>query len=145
MNWELAISALVGLLTGGGVSWLFRLKEDKARSQVEVVSDSTNAIAKLFELLTSQQERFNSIIKDKDKVIEQQQGLIEGYKLALEEANQKLKTLEYKIGENDRKITGMQKTIDNEIRERKIAEGNICFVADCKLRKPGLGTYKKEA
>lgn len=113
------------------------------KAQVEVVADSTNAIAKLFELLTSQQERFNSIIKDKDKVIEQQQGLIEGYKKALEEANQKLKTLEYKVSDNDRKIAGMQKTIDSEIKDRRIAENNICFVSDCDLRKPKLGTYKK--
>ena len=63
---------------------------------------------------------------------------------ALEEANQKLKSLEFKVGENDRKISGMQKIIDNEIKERKIAENSICFVTDCKLRRPPLGTYKKE-
>ena len=39
---------------------------------------------------------------------------------------------------------GMQRTIDNEIRLRKTAEGNICFVRDCELRKPRLGTYNKE-
>ena len=97
------------------------------------------------ELIGSQQDRFNKIIEGKDKLIEQQQGLIDGYKSALEEANQKLKSLEFKVGENDRKISGMQKIIDNEIKERKIAESNICFVTECQLRKPRLGTYKKEA
>lgn len=33
MNWEIIISAIVGMLTGGGVSWLFKLKDDKASSQ----------------------------------------------------------------------------------------------------------------
>lgn len=145
MGWEVIISALAGLLTGGGVSWLFKLKEDKASSQADVVDSSTEAMNKMMELIGSQQDRLNKIIEGKDKLIEQQQGLIDGYKSALEEANQKLKSLEFKVGENDRKISGMQKTIDNEIKERKIAESNICFVSECQMRKPRLGTYKKEA
>ncbi len=143
MNWELIISAIVGMLTGGGVSWLFKLKEDKASSQADVVDSSTEAMNKMMTLIGTQQERLNAIIEDKDRLIEQQQGLIDGYKSALEEANQKLKNLEFKVSENDRKICGMQKIIDNEIKERKIAENSICFVTDCKLRRPPLGTYKK--
>ena len=145
MNWEIIISAIVGMLTGGGVSWLFKLKEDKASSQADVVDSSTEAMNKMMELIGSQQERLNAIIKDKDMLIEQQQGLINDYKAAIEEANQKLKNLEFKVSENDRKISGMQKTIDKEIRERKIAEANICFVSECALRRPTMGTYKKEA
>ena len=142
MNWELIISAIVGMLTGGGVSWLFKLKEDKASSQANVVDSSTEAMNKMMELIGSQQDRFNKIIEGKDKLIEQQQGLINEYKAALEEANQKLKNLEFKVSENDRKIIGMQKIIDNEIRKRKLAEHNICFVDDCESREPKLGTYK---
>jgi hypothetical protein len=145
MGWEVIISALAGLLTGGGVSWLFKIKEDKAGSKADVVDSSTDAMNKMMELIGSQQDRFNKIIEGKDKLIEQQQGLIDGYKTALDEASQKLKSLEFKVGENDRKISGMQKTIDNEIKERKIAESNICFVTECELRKPKLGTYKKES
>ena len=145
MNWEIIISAIVGMLTGGGVSWLFKIKEDKASSQADVVDSSTEAMNKMMELIGSQQDRFNKIIDGKDKLIEQQQGLIDGYKSALEDANQKLKNLEFKVSENDRKITGMQKTIENEIKERKIAESNICFVTECELRKPKLGTYKNES
>ena len=142
MNWELIISAIVGMLTGGGVSWLFKLKEDKASSQADVVDSSTEAMNKMMTLIGTQQERLNAIIEDKDRLIEQQRGLINEYKTALEEANQKLKNLEFKVSENDRKICGMQKIIDNEIKERKKAEYNICFVTDCKLREPKLGTYK---
>ena len=145
MNWELVISALAGLLTGGGVSWLFKLKEDKAGSQADAIDKAADAMKKLLENAEQQQTTFNTIIEGKDRLIEQQQGLIDGYKSALDEANLKLKSLEYKVGENDRKISGMQKIIDNEIKERKLAEDNICFVTDCQLRKPRLGTYKKEA
>ena len=142
MNWELIISAIVGMLTGGGVSWLFRIKEDKAGSKADVVDSSTEAMNKMMTLIGTQQERLNAIIEDKDRLIEQQRGLINEYKAALEEANQKLKNLEFKISENDRKISGMQKIIDNEIRRRRLAEHNICFVDDCQSREPKLGTYK---
>lgn len=144
MDWNMVVSGVIGLLAGGGVSWLFRIREEKAGSKADVVDSSTEAMNKMMELIGSQQDRFNKIIEGKDKLIEQQQGLIDGYKSALEEANQKLKSLEFKVGENDRKISGMQKIIDNEIKERKIAENSICFVTDCKLRRPPLGTYKKE-
>ena len=144
MNWELIISAVIGMLTGGGVSWLFKIKEDKAGSKADVVDSSTEAMNKMMTLIGTQQERLNAIIEDKDRLIEQQRGLINEYKSALEEANQKLKNLEFKVSENDRKICGMQKIIDNEIKERKIAENSICFVTDCKLRRPPLGTYKRE-
>ena len=142
MNWELIISAIVGMLTGGGVSWLFRIKEDKAGSKADVVDSSTEAMNKMMTLIGTQQERLNAIIEDKDRLIEQQRGLINEYKTALEEANQKLKNLEFMVSENDRKISGMQRTIDNEIRKRKLAEHNICFVDDCESREPKLGTYK---
>ncbi len=144
MNWELILSAVIGMLTGGGVSWLFRIKEDKAGSQADVIDKAADAMKKLLDNADQQQATFNAIISGKDKLIEQQQELINGYKTALDEANQKLKTLEFKVSENERKVGGMQKTIDNEIRERKKAEHNICFVDDCKLREPDLGTYKKE-
>ena len=145
MIWEYLITGVIGILTGGGISWLFKIKEDKAGSQADVIDKAADAMKKLLDNAEQQQTTFNTIILGKDKLIEQQQGLIDGYKTALEEANQKLKSLEFKVGENDRKISGMQKTIDNEIKERKIAEGNICFVSECQLRKPRLGTYKKEA
>ena len=144
MSLELIISAVIGMLTGGGVSWLFKIKEDKAGSKADVVDSSTDAMNKMMTLISTQQEKLNAIIKDKDKLIEQQQELINGYKTALDEANQKLKNLEFKVSENDRKIGGMQKIIEGEISERKKAENNICFADDCKLRRPKLGTYKKE-
>ncbi len=144
MNWEYLITGVIGILTGGGISWLFRIKEDKAGSQADVIDKAADAMKKLLDNAEQQQTTFNAIISGKDKLIEQQQGLIDGYKTALEEANQKLKSLEFKVSENDRKISGLQKTIDSEIKERKAAENNICFVTGCQLRKPKLGTYKKD-
>ena len=145
MNWEIIISAIVGMLTGGGVSWLFRLKEDKASSQADVVDSSTEAMNKMMELIGSQQDRFNKIIERKDKLIEQQQELINEYKSALEEANQKLKNLEFKVSENDRKISGMQKALGKAISLKEFAEKHICLNMSCLDRKPAMGTYKDGA
>ena len=36
MNWEIIISAIVGMLTGGGVSWLFKLNEEKESSKEDI-------------------------------------------------------------------------------------------------------------
>ena len=141
-EWIAAVIGVIGSI--GGIGTILYWRQNKGSATAGVVKESMDALKSALEMLTSQQERLNAIIKDKDMLIEQQQGLINEYKTALEEANQKLKSLEFKVGENDRKIVGMQKIIDNEIKERKIAENSICFVTDCKLRRPPLGTYKKE-
>ena len=82
------------------------------------------------ETLTSQQGVFADTVKSKDDEI------------AL--LKDQIKELNLRVAENERKVAGMQKVIESEFRERKKAEHNICFVTDCKLREPSLGTYKKE-
>lgn len=135
MEWELLLSAFAGLLTGGGVSWLFKLREDKAGSQADVIDKAADAMKKLLDNADQQQTTFNKIIEGKDKLIEQQQSLIEGYKIALDEANKKLKEFEYKVADNDRKIAGMQKMIDTAINDRRIAESLACYDEKCDKRK----------
>ncbi len=137
MNWEYLASALIGLITGGGgVSWLFRIKGDKAGSEADAIGTAADAMTKLLNNAAQQQETFNRIIEGKDKIIEQQLILIENYKSALDEANRKMKELEYKVADNDRKIAGMQKMIDTAINDRRIAESMSCFNDKCEQRKP---------
>lgn len=135
MELELLLSALAGLLTGGGVSWLFKLREDKAGSQADAIDKAADAMKKLLDNAEQQQTTFNKIIEGKDKLIEQQQSLIEGYKITLDEANKKLKEFEYKVADNDRKIAGMQKIIDTAINDRRIAESLACYDEKCDKRK----------
>ena len=117
---------------------------DATSKAAQEADKAADAMRKLLENAEQQQTTFNSIIEGKDKLIEQQQGLIDGYKAALLDANQKLKTMEYDISDNKRKIDGLQRAVNNEISKRKAAEENICFVYDCELRRPKRGTYKKE-
>ncbi|NLB81868.1 MAG: hypothetical protein GX800_09760 [Clostridiaceae bacterium] len=148
MGWT---EIIIAILTGGTLSGIAtaivyrrenrRLKESEAKkaeleakgSDADVADKSASVMKKMFENAEQQQTTFNAIILGKDELIEQQRNLIDGYKCALDEANQKLKGLEFNVGENNRKIIGMQKTIDNEIRERKLAESSVCFVRDCAL------------
>mgnify|MGYP001149963890 CR=1 FL=1 len=143
-DWGMIISGLLGIVGGGGLTALFLRKQTKAGAEADAIDKAADAMRKLLENAEQQQTTFNSIIEGKDKLIEQQQGLIDGYKAALLDAHQKLKTMEYDISDNKRRIDGLQRAVNNEISERKAAEKNICFVYDCELRRPKRGTYKKE-
>lgn len=113
MNWENILSGLIGaIFSGGGLTWIFLARENKAKSKADVADASSVAMNKMLILIGDQQEKFNKIISDKDKIIEQQRELIDKYKVSLDEANKKINELNWKITENERKIKGMQKVID---------------------------------
>lgn len=113
MNWENILSGLIGaLVSGSGITWIFKIRENKTAAKADVAGSSAVAMNKLLVLIGDQQERFNKIISDKDKIIEQQRELIDKYKVSLDEANKKINELNWKINENERKIKGMQKVID---------------------------------
>ena len=128
MNWEYIVTAAISLVSGGTITGLYLRKQTEGSATAGVVKESMDALKSALETLTSQQEVFATTIKSKDDEI-----------VTLKE---QIKELNLRVAENERKVAGMQRTIDNEIRLRKEAEGNICFVTDCELRKPALGTYK---
>ena len=123
------IATAIGVIGGiGGIGTILYWRQNKGSATAGVVKESMDALKSALETLTSQQEVFAITIKSKDDEI-----------VLLKE---QIKELNLRVAENERKVAGMQRTIDNEIRLRKEAEGNICFVTDCELRKPKLGTYK---
>lgn len=130
IDWGMIISAVLGLVGGGALTGFMLRKQTEGSATAEVVKESMDALKSALETLTSQQEVFAITIKSKDDEI-----------VVLKD---QVKELNLRVAENERKVAGMQRTIDNEIRLRKTAESNICFVADCKLRKPELGTYNRE-
>ena len=159
MDWT---SIVIAVLTGGSISGIVaavvyrrenkRMKESQAvmaemgakESEADALIKYGGAMEKLLENITRQQESFEKSIKEKDIIIEQQKHLIEQYKSELDEANKKIREFELTIRENSRKIEGMQKMLNTEIKDRVQAEDSICLVEDCALRKPAKGTYKKE-
>jgi chromosome segregation ATPase len=131
MNWEYIVTAVISLVSGGTIIGLYLRKQTRGEATAGVVKESMEALRSALETLTSQQEIFSITIESKDNEI-----------VTLKE---QIKLLNLRVAENERKVASMQKLIDNEFRERKLAEHNICFVDECELRKPKLGTYKKEA
>lgn len=130
MNWEYIVTAVISLVSGGTITGLYLRKQTEGSATAGVVKESMEALKSALETLTSQQEVFAVTVKSKDDEI------------AL--LKDQIKELKLRVAENERKVAGMQKLIENEFSERKKAESNICFVTDCKLRKPPLGTYKKD-
>jgi chromosome segregation ATPase len=130
MNWEYIVTAVMSLVSGGTLTGLYLRKQTEGSATAGVVKESMEALKSALETLTSQQEVFAVTVKSKDDKIVTLKDQIKGLNL--------------RVAENERKVAGMQKLIESELMERKKAEHNICFVDDCKLRKPKLGTYKKE-
>ena len=128
MNWEYIVTAVISLVSGGTITGLYLRKQTEGSATAGVVKESMEALKSALETLTSQQDVFAITLKSKDDEI-----------VALKD---QIKELNLRVAENERKLAGMQRTIANEIRLRKEAEGNICFVSDCEMRKPKLGTYK---
>ena len=123
------IATAIGVIGGiGGIGTILYWRQNKGSATAGVVKESMDALKSALETLTSQQEVFAITIKSKDDEI-----------VTLKE---QIKLLNLRVAENERKVAGMQRTIENEIRLRKEAEGSICFVSDCELRRPKLGTYK---
>ena len=131
MSWEIIITGIFGLISGGTVTGLLLRKQTEGSATAGVVRESMDALKSSLETLTSQQEVFAEVVKSKDNEI-----------VALKE---QIKELNLRVAENERKVAGMQRAIDNEIKERRNAESNICLVPECQLRKPKLGTYKNES
>ena len=46
--------------------------------------------------------------------------------------------------EAHRRITGLEKMVEQELAWRKDGDYHYCEVEDCKLRKPPMGTFKRE-
>lgn len=120
MNWELIISALAGLITGGGASWLFRLKEDKAGSQADAIDASAEAMKKLLDIATHQQDVFAKMLDEKDKIIVNQQTLIEQYKSELSKAKDELKELTNELKQERQKIANLEKLVNTKINKQTI-------------------------
>ena len=130
IDWGMIISAVLGLVGGGTLTGFMLRKQTEGSATAGVVKESMDALKSALETLTSQQEVFAITVKSKDDEIAT--------------LKDQVKELNLRVAENERKVAGMQRTIDNEIRLRKDAEGSICLVSDCELRKPRLGTYNKE-
>lgn len=138
------ISAIIGALSGGGLSWIFFFRANKSGANADAITKAATAMKELLNNIEQQQIVNNEIIKQKDNSISERDMLIQKYRESLEQNNQKIKELTFTVNEQQRKIEGMQKLLDKEMGNKKYAERLICVNEECRIRKPALGTYNTE-
>lgn len=119
MNWDVIISAVTGLIAGGGISWIFKIKGEKAQGEADAVSRAAEAMEQLLDNIKYQQELFNNMLKDKDLIIANQQSLIEQYKKELEDAKDELKELKDTLQSERKKIEQLQRQISNKLKRNE--------------------------
>ena len=113
IDWGMIISAVLGLVGGGTLTGFMLRKQTEGSATAGVVKESMDALKSSLETLTSQQEVFAEVVKSKDNEI-----------LALKE---QIKELNLRVAENERKVAGMQRTIDNEIKDMSYLNGRDWF------------------
>lgn len=70
--------------------------------------------------------------------------MIDKYQEAIIYNRDKILELTVMVEAHNDKIENIKRILGNEYGRRRYAESNICFVTDCKLRVPNLGTFKSE-
>lgn len=107
-------AGVISLVLTGIVWWLVKLNSDKIKA---------NESAKQ-EVQHTKQEEIDTEVKKFEYLAKR-----------VEFAEQHIITLH-------KKMTGMQRTINEYASRTHFAENNICLLIECKKRKPAIGTYQ---
>lgn len=149
VDWLHTLASLAGAgALGGLISALVNRKENKRIKKSEAVQ--AEAVAKkedasaatemmgLLERTVSHMEKMNSYNKANSeemmRLMKEKDGI-----------NEKLKKdialLQLQRTEDHRRITGLERTVEREIRWRKDGDYHYCMADDCKMRIPPQGTF----
>lgn len=152
---EIIYGALAALFAGTTI-WAFvfwrkekrryeadTMKREEAAKQsiVETKQAEVNVDTSVFHGLKEQIEFYLLMAKQSNANYEE---LLTRYSSIMEEnivQKQTIKEYEYRFTEMDRRVTGMEKTINHQSPRLKYAEGLICEKAECSDRIPTIGTY----
>ncbi len=155
INYELL--ATLSSIAGGGalgglISFVFNRKENKRIKKSEAVQSEAAAkradasaateMMNLLERTVAHMERMNSynetnsesllkMVSEKDHLNDR---LIKDLEL-----------LQLQRTEDNRRITGLEKTVERELEWRKESDFHYCSVINCELRKPPFGTFMRNA
>lgn len=132
-DWSAFFNIILSLITFGAVGNIvfhkYRSKTERLKPEREDV-DISSITRK------SAEEAMDEVGKWHDKVTE----LYE----KSSEMKKEISDLKYMMGEQDRKIAGVQDTLKRQIGRKKFAEKHICTVIDCTLRQPPLGAFASD-
>ncbi len=129
----LAILSIV--FAGTTIIQLFTIRAQKDKAKISVKVEQAKAdemnLANLKEALIVKGETMLIVEKANQELIK------ESYK-----RDKKLREYDYKLGEVERKVSGMERVITEEISRRDFAEKNICLNLKCQERMPKSGEFK---
>ena len=150
-EWLVTMSSFLGGgALGGWISAVVNRKENKRIKQSEAFQSEASAkredalaateMMGLLERTVAHMEKMNSYNKSNSeellRLLREKEGI-----------NEKLKKdhslLQLQITEDHRRITGLEKTVEREIRWRKDGDDHYCLVVDCPNRLPPRGTFKR--
>jgi len=150
-DWLYALASFAGGgALGGLISSIINRNENKRikmseAAQAEASAKREDAMAAtemmgLLERTVAHMEKMNSYNKSNSeellKLLKEKEGI-----------NEKLKKdialLQLQISDDHRRITGLEKTVEREIRWRKDGDDHYCMVDNCVNRIPPRGTFKR--
>ena len=150
-EWLVTMSSFLGGgALGGWISAVVNRKENKRIKQSEAFQSEASAkredalaateMMGLLERTVAHMEKMNSYNKSNSgellKLLRDKEGINEKLK-------KDLALLQLQITEDHRRITGLEKTVEREIRWRKDGDDHYCLVVDCPNRLPPRGTFKR--
>lgn len=150
-EWLVTMSSFLGGgALGGWISAVVNRKENKRIKQSEAFQSEASAkredalaateMMGLLERTVAHMEKMNSYNKSNSeellRLLKEKEGINEKLK-------KDLALLQLQINEDHRRITGLEKTVEREIRWRKDGDEHYCMVDDCPNRLPPRGTFKR--
>ena len=150
-EWLVTMSSFLGGgALGGWISAVVNRKENKRIKQSEAFQSEASAkredalaateMMGLLERTVAHMEKMNSYNKSNSeellRLLREKEGINEKLK-------KDLALLQLQITEDHRRITGLEKTVEREIRWRKDGDDHYCLVMDCPSRLPRRGTFKR--
>lgn len=135
---------------GGLISSIINRRENRRIKQSEAFQSEASAkredamaateMMGLLERTVAHMEKMNSYNKSNSeellRLLREKEGINEKLK-------KDLALLQLQITEDHRRITGLEKTVEREIRWRKDGDDHYCLVMDCPNRLPPRGTFKR--
>ena len=132
---EILLGILAPLLATTTIVQLFTLKSQKEKAKISVKEEEAKVdalnLANMKEALLIKGETMVMVERANKVLMEENQ-----------ELGKKIREYDYKLGEVERKVSGMERVITEEISRRDFAEKNICLNLKCQERKPKLGEFK---
>lgn len=153
INYEL-LSTLSSFAGGGAlgglITFVFNRKENKRIKKSEAVQSEASAkradasaateMMGLLERTVAHMERMNSYNESNSESLLK---MVSEKDMLNDRLIKDIELLQLQRMEDNRRITGLEKTVERELEWRKESDFHYCSILQCELREPPLGALKR--